>query len=186
PGGVGHLGDRDVRGVTGGRGSDEQPEPRGGDGEHERYPRGSPIDPHASHHVFRSTLTGHLIPTVAPTDRTVRRRPTPSGERTRRSAFGRIGRSGGNHGSRGPAIQRPRTGGRAGRKKEGGSDLRQRYITCIMGVPCGAPGQAGRRVRNRRSQPHWVTFHRASATIVREIFDSPYTRSRNVIGASPS
>src|SRR3954470_18016408 len=59
------------------------------------------------------------------------------------------------------------------RRDPTGSDLAQRYITCIMGVVRGAARQACCRAWNRRSKPHWVTFQSASATIDLEILDSP-------------
>jgi hypothetical protein len=46
-------------------------------------------------------------------------------------------------------------------------------------------GVARRRSwHQRRSTPHWVTFHSASATIALLIFDEPRSRSVKVIGTS--
>ena len=49
-------------------------------------------------------------------------------------------------------------------------------------VPTGAPRLRSRR--QRRSTPHCVTFHSASATIALLILDAPRSRSVNVIGTS--
>ena len=49
-------------------------------------------------------------------------------------------------------------------------------------LPTGAPRRRSRR--QRRSTPHRVTRHSASATIALLIFDAPRSRSVNVIGTS--
>jgi len=54
-------------------------------------------------------------------------------------------------------------------------------------VRYGRSGGAGSGARPRRIlTPHTVTSHRASNTIRREILDWPCSRSRNVMGTSPS